>query len=308
MADKLPAFQFYTSDWLTDPELRACSLAARGLWIDCLCVMSESQERGVLRLKNGAAVTVPQLARMVGATESQTRRSLSELEACGVLARTADGAIYSKRMVEDEQRRQTLKTNGQAGGRPKGQPDSNQDQNQNGGQTGNQTEAKPRTKTGTRPKPNPEPEANQTPNQDGNQNGGSSSSSSSSASASLCGEPPPGEKPEPKSDKPATKKPAGVRPRNPLFDAIAETTGLDPATAGPLLGSVTATLAAAEPPYTPEDVRAFLGRFHELCPHAAKDKPPRLRPTPKEVERYIGLIRSQPPPVANSRPANVPFD
>ena len=185
---KMPAFQFYSGDWLKDPELRACTLAARGLWIDCLCVMSESQDRGVLRLKTGKPVTPSQLARMVGATESQTRKALAELEGCGVLAYTTDGAICSKRMVEDEKRRQQMKTNGEAGGRPKAQPDSNQDQNQNSGQEDNQTETKTRTKREPDPKPNPEPNANQgvnlTPNQTDNQKGGSSSSSSSSSSPS----------------------------------------------------------------------------------------------------------------------------
>lgn len=48
---KLPSFQFYPGDWLKDPDLRICSLAAKGLLIDMLCYMHESQERGVLLVR-----------------------------------------------------------------------------------------------------------------------------------------------------------------------------------------------------------------------------------------------------------------
>jgi hypothetical protein len=117
---------------------------------------------------------------------------------------------------------------------------------------------------------------------------------------SLCGDTPPGEKTTSDTTKtPPAKKAAksSDKPRepNPLFDAIAEVTGLDPATAGGLIGSVAASLSKAEKPYGPADIREFARRFHEFCPHAAKDTPPRLRPTAKEIERYIGLIRAGPP-------------
>ncbi len=46
---KRPAFQFYTKDWRTNPKLRMCSEAARGAWIDILCVLHDSDEYGVFR-------------------------------------------------------------------------------------------------------------------------------------------------------------------------------------------------------------------------------------------------------------------
>ena len=46
---KLPGFVFYPGDGLKDPELRGCSPGARGTWIDMLCMMWESSQRGVLR-------------------------------------------------------------------------------------------------------------------------------------------------------------------------------------------------------------------------------------------------------------------
>lgn len=45
-----PAFQFYTGDWQKNAKLRRCSHAARGAWIDVLCLLHDSEdEYGVLR-------------------------------------------------------------------------------------------------------------------------------------------------------------------------------------------------------------------------------------------------------------------
>ena len=54
-AKKRPAFQFYPESWRTDAELRSCSLAARGLWIDLMCVMHQCKPYGHLVLASGLA-------------------------------------------------------------------------------------------------------------------------------------------------------------------------------------------------------------------------------------------------------------
>jgi hypothetical protein len=46
---KLPAFQFYPNDWLSNVKLRRCSLAARGAWMDVLCILHDSDEYGLIR-------------------------------------------------------------------------------------------------------------------------------------------------------------------------------------------------------------------------------------------------------------------
>lgn len=46
---KRPSFQFYPADWKNNAKLRRCSEAARGAWIDVLCLMHDSDEYGVLR-------------------------------------------------------------------------------------------------------------------------------------------------------------------------------------------------------------------------------------------------------------------
>jgi hypothetical protein len=111
---KRPSFQFYPGDWLHDTALRACSLAARGLWIDMLSFMHQGSPYGHLTLpapKNISKDTLrpilpPVLARMVGCGAQEVEALLIELEAAGVFSRTDDGVIFSRRMVKDEELRQ----------------------------------------------------------------------------------------------------------------------------------------------------------------------------------------------------------
>ena len=56
---KRPAFQFYPGDWRKDVQLRSCSVAARGLWIDLLCVAHECEPYGHLMI-NGRPMTPAQ--------------------------------------------------------------------------------------------------------------------------------------------------------------------------------------------------------------------------------------------------------
>jgi hypothetical protein len=114
---KRPSFQFYPGDWLHETALRACSLAARGLWIDMLCFMHQGIPYGHLTLpapKGGTKdatnvahcpILPPILARMVGCDAHEAQSLLTELEAAGVFSRTNDAVIYSRRMVSDERLR-----------------------------------------------------------------------------------------------------------------------------------------------------------------------------------------------------------
>lgn len=47
--NKLPAFQFYPGDWMSNVKLRRCSHAARGAWMDVLCILHDSDEYGLIR-------------------------------------------------------------------------------------------------------------------------------------------------------------------------------------------------------------------------------------------------------------------
>ena len=116
---KLPAFQFYPGDWLKDPALRAASSGARGLWIDMLCLMWESQPRGYLQTPTGAPLTDEQIARMTGNCSLEDVRGwLAELESLGVFSRTSSGVIYSRRLVREERKRVLCREAGKRGGNP----------------------------------------------------------------------------------------------------------------------------------------------------------------------------------------------
>lgn len=116
MAD--PFLKFYTSDWRSDPRLKMCSLAARGLWLEMLCLMHEATPYGHL-LISGRSPTDAQLAVLVGAPPDQIPELLGELDSAGVFSRTKEGVIYSRKMTRMKKRAATARKNGRKGGNPK---------------------------------------------------------------------------------------------------------------------------------------------------------------------------------------------
>lgn len=113
-----PWMKFYPTDWRADPALRMCSLGARGLWVEMLCIMHESEPYGTLRV-NGKALTARQMAILVGSTVEEISPLMAELEACGVFSRDADGVLFSRRMMRDHDKALRDKANGRKGGNPK---------------------------------------------------------------------------------------------------------------------------------------------------------------------------------------------
>lgn len=114
---KLPSFQFYPGDWRKDPNLSRCSHAAKGVWIDLLCLMFESDERGVLATA-GSAWSDEDVAQAIGGDKATTIACIEELTLKGVANRNSTGALYSKRMVRDEHKRVLCVEAGKLGGNP----------------------------------------------------------------------------------------------------------------------------------------------------------------------------------------------
>lgn len=114
---KRPSFQFYPGDWLNDAALRACSVSARGLWMDLLCLMHQGSDYGYLKV-NHNPILPDNLARMLGATIEDVQGWLDELERFGVFSRDEDGCILSRRMIRDENIRQSRAAGGSLGGNP----------------------------------------------------------------------------------------------------------------------------------------------------------------------------------------------
>ena len=46
---KRPSLQFYCADWRGNSKLRRCSFAERGIWVEIICLLHDSDEYGILR-------------------------------------------------------------------------------------------------------------------------------------------------------------------------------------------------------------------------------------------------------------------
>ena len=115
--DKRPAFQFYPGDWMADPDLQSCSLAAQGLWIFMLCVMHYAKPYGHLVTKTGEPMPIERLARLSRSSLAETDDSIAELQEMGVFSVTDLGMIYSRRMVSDGRKFIAYQQSGATGGR-----------------------------------------------------------------------------------------------------------------------------------------------------------------------------------------------
>lgn len=115
--NKNPWFKFFPSDYRADTALRCCSIAARGIWMEMLCIMHEAIPYGHLVI-NGSAVSDSMLAILTGIDESTVQTLKSELKNANVFSISSKGTIFSRRMIRDEQKRKKLRKNGKKGGNP----------------------------------------------------------------------------------------------------------------------------------------------------------------------------------------------
>lgn len=113
--DKIP-MPFYTRDWLSCAEVKVMSPDIRGLWFDMICYMWESVERGVMVKPNHQPYTKDEITGMIGKDCSGSYDWLETLIDNGVCAIREDGAVYSRRMVKDEEIREKRRMAGKKGG------------------------------------------------------------------------------------------------------------------------------------------------------------------------------------------------
>ena len=115
-----PSFQFYPADWRNNANLRRCSPAARGIWVDVMCVLHDSDEYGIVRwplvdLANSANAPIKLVRELVEKNvlkggDKQLLSAFTYVPRSGrkngtpvTLLATQDGPIwYSSRMVKDE--------------------------------------------------------------------------------------------------------------------------------------------------------------------------------------------------------------
>lgn len=110
-----PWMKFYPSDWRSDTALQTCSLAARGLWMEMLCIMHEAAGELVI---NGRAVTAKQLASLCGVHLTVVKTALKQLQNAQIFSINEDGLIYSRRIKRDIEKAAQDVENGRKGGNP----------------------------------------------------------------------------------------------------------------------------------------------------------------------------------------------
>lgn len=130
---KSPGFWFFTGDWMKDPELRFCSLFARGLLVDLLCILFEAKEQGYASNPDGTARPDEQIVDAVaGGSREQKLAALAELERSGVLSRDSRGVLYSRRLARlsevSEARSKSGAKRKQNGSKPQAKPQQNDQQ------------------------------------------------------------------------------------------------------------------------------------------------------------------------------------
>ena len=110
--------QWYPADWRQDNGVQALSYHDRGVWFEMLNIMHSSSERGVMSI-NGSPMDPEMIARLLGLDNQTFNQTLSKLLTLGVAkSRQEDGAIFSKRMVNDEKLSQVRREAGKLGGNP----------------------------------------------------------------------------------------------------------------------------------------------------------------------------------------------
>ena len=112
--------QWKPSDWITDPGLRRCSAAAKGVWMDMLMAMFYEETRGVL------PGDLKLLQRLLPHDEETIRQALHELLEHGVVSYGMEldttlekHDLVNRRMYRENYMARIRSEAGKLGGRPR---------------------------------------------------------------------------------------------------------------------------------------------------------------------------------------------
>lgn len=118
MTEAVPWVKWHFDKWRSDPGLRKCSLAARGLWMDLLCIMHNATPYGYLAV-NMKPLSERDVAQFVGTSSlKEVKFLMRSLRDAGVFSETSDGVVYCRRLVRDNEIREKSKGYGKSGGNP----------------------------------------------------------------------------------------------------------------------------------------------------------------------------------------------
>ncbi|MFY9288976.1 MAG: hypothetical protein WAO98_10805 [Alphaproteobacteria bacterium] len=117
---KNPVSSVYWNDWLNEPTLKDCSLAAVGLWTYCLALAATCTPFGHLSV-DGRPLTADDLQRHLPGNRDakEIAALLDELIRSGAASRNRQGVIFSRRMARDARQKTIAQKNGRKGGNPK---------------------------------------------------------------------------------------------------------------------------------------------------------------------------------------------
>ena len=112
----IPTMPFDTGSWLSSPGLKQLTPDIRGLWVDLLCYMWESAERGFMVKPNQKKYTREEIIRLVGVDSAGSDDWLDRLVSAGLCGIREDGTYYSCQMVKAEAIRAKRREAGKKGG------------------------------------------------------------------------------------------------------------------------------------------------------------------------------------------------
>ena len=112
---KNPSSIWYWNDWLVDPCVRGCSMAAQGMWMQMLGIAAAAD--GYVRVGDKPC-SMSDLATLTGQDKRSVSKWVRELDRRGVFSRSEDGTIFCRRMVREAEARAEARARKRAKGVP----------------------------------------------------------------------------------------------------------------------------------------------------------------------------------------------
>lgn len=155
MRSRSPAFSFYPKDWLSDANVKAMTLEAKGAYIELL---------GVYWLEDGLPAEPERLARLIGVPLARFRRLWPLLEPC---FQVVENRLFQKRLEREREKQHAFTTSqrekGLKGGRPPAVGPKSSHINEDGSPWVSRTKAAPGLAQESLPSPSPSPRSTDTP-------------------------------------------------------------------------------------------------------------------------------------------------
>ena len=114
---KKESFAFYPADWMSDSRLRLCSVGARGLWIDILCLMYLSSERGYLVIED-TILDEQMIQKALAYDAKEFDDYFTELKRYNIIKKDEKNRYFCKTMVNAQQLSEKRTMSGKLGGNP----------------------------------------------------------------------------------------------------------------------------------------------------------------------------------------------